>query len=100
MKEVVFNSNFIGDSVLASILSSAATISSINEHFSVSNVNLIQLYEVYSKYIFNAKKDYEESKVMWSRCPYSLSSQILNNHGETLLPGGWEYLPLLTMLNR
>ena len=97
MEEVVFNTNFIGESVLASILSSA-TIKNDEENF-ITKVNLKQLYDIYSKFIFQTKKDYDRSKVLWSKCPYSTSSQILNNPGETLLPADWQYLPLLQMLN-
>lgn len=55
---------------------------------------------MYSKYIFtNSKKDVEQSKILWEKYPYSTGWQILNNHGETLLPADWQFLPLLTMLN-
>ena len=107
MEKIVFNPDFIGESVLASILNSAtiAGSSDNNDDQSIApsskNLNLKQLYEVYSKYIFNTSKkgNVEQSRILWEKYPYSTGWQILNNHGETLLPADWQFLPLLTMLN-
>ena len=38
--------------------------------------------------------------MLWSKLPFSLPCQVLNNHGETLLPGDWQYLPLLSVMSK
>ena len=96
MNHIIFNQKFIGDSLLSTIL---ANVNLTKDKFS-SNVNLENLKETYQKVIFKDEKELEQTKILWEKLVYSLPSCVLNNHGETLLPGDWQYLPLLILLNQ
>ena len=54
----------------------------------------------FKKIIFKSTKDLEDTKILWSKSPFSIPSLVLNNHGETLLPADWQYLPLLTVMSK
>ena len=86
MEKIVFNQDFIGESILASIL--GATKLDENETQNMSkHVDLIHLKNIYAKFIVKDKSSFEHTKFLWSRNVFSLPSLILNSHGETLLPG-------------
>ena len=95
--EVIFHQDFIGESFLASILDKT----SIQDNPILSQTeNLQNLKDVYKKIIFKSTKDLEDTKMLWSKSPFSIPSLVLNNHGETLLPADWQYLPLLTVMSK
>ena len=101
MEKIVFNQDFIGESLLASILESTK----IDGHQTQNNVSkqgvdLSHLKDIYAKFIVKDHVSYEQTLFLWLRNVFSLPSLVLNSHGETLLPGDWQYLPLLSILGK
>ena len=102
MEKIVFNQDFIGESLLASILESTK-IDGKNEtqnDVSKQGVDLSHLKDIYAKFIVKDHVSYEQTLFLWLRNVFSLPSLVLNSHGETLLPGDWQYLPLLSILGK
>ena len=96
--EVIFHQDFIGESFLASILDKTSIKDNQSNFRSIENLQ--NLKDVYKKIIFKSTKDLEDTKMLWSKSPFSIPSLVLNNHGETLLPADWQYLPLLTVMSK
>jgi hypothetical protein len=97
MEQLVFSPNYIGDAFLALILEASSIDDDSDKN--LSKINLSHLLEIYSRYIFKSAKELEQSRLLWRRSPFSTSSLVLNNHGETLLPSDWQYLPLLSIMS-
>ena len=102
MEKIVFNQDFIGESLLASILESTKIDGNQTQN-NVSKqigVDLSHLKDIYAKFIVKDHVSYEQTLFLWLRNVFSLPSLVLNSHGETLLPGDWQYLPLLSILGK
>ena len=101
MDQVIFSDDYLGDSLVASILDKTHITRDAKTSPIMSNqVNLSNLKDIYLKNIFKDMTDVQQTKILWiEKCPFSLPSLVLNNHGETLLPGDWQYLPLLSILS-
>lgn len=61
---------------------------------------LPQILDLYSDLILGTNAALEKSIVINNKLCYSVSSLTINSNGETCLPTDWQYLPLLTVLNR
>jgi hypothetical protein len=61
---------------------------------------LPQIFELYSGLILGNNASLEKSILINKELCYSVSSLTISTNGETCLPSDWQYLPLLTVLNR
>lgn len=98
MNHIIFHPDYIGPNLLSSVMANVQVSSSQEDNLS-TNLDLLNLKQVYFKIIFKNKDDHEHSQILQSQCAFSMPSLVLNNHGETLLPGDWQYLPLLQLLS-
>ena len=59
-----------------------------------------RMLQLYTRLILPDINAVEKSIKMNVKLCYSNSSLTINSNGETCLPADWQYLPLLTVLNR
>jgi len=66
---------------------------------SVDASTLAKLCQLYEELILSPKS-VEKSRAIRFKLCYSTTSQTLSSNGETILPSDWQYLPLLTLMNK
>ena len=59
-----------------------------------------QVFNLYSQLILGNGSSLERSAVVNKQLCYSVASLTVGSNGENCLPADWQYLPLLTVLNR